>query len=147
MWAHTYDNTATVTGDEESDSDDASLDVNVQCLIFDGESATGYGTDWKLTKRAPNTWFMFTTWTDIADGGADIIARQFYDVGDVTGSRNGTTTLMFELDGDWELADVVGNVKINPMTCTTNQNYSSPVSSRRASLSTPTIRDRSVCRV
>ena len=44
----------------------------------------------------------------------------------MTGSRNGTTTLTFELDVDWELGDVVGNVKINPMSCTTNQNYKQP---------------------
>ena len=145
--AHTYDNTATIMDDGVEEDSSASVDVNVQCLIFDGESATGYGTDWKLTKRAPNTWFMFTTWTDIVDGGADIIAGQFYDVGDVTGSRNGTTTLTFELDGDWELADVVGNVKINPMSCTTNQNYKQPGQFAPPSRSTPTIRDRSVCRV
>ena len=123
---HTYNNTATVTGDEESDFDDASVVVNVQCLIFDGETATGEGLPWKATKRAPNNWFMYTTWTDIADGGADLIAGQFHDVGDVTGSTNGTTTLTFELVGDWELADVGGNVKINPMSCTTDQNYKQP---------------------
>ena len=43
-----------------------SVDVNVQCLIFDGETATGEGTPWKLTKRAPNNWFMFTSWADIS---------------------------------------------------------------------------------
>ena len=121
-----YDNTATITDDGVAEESSASVDVNVQCLIFDGETATGEGLPWKATKRAPNNWFMYTTWTDIADGGADIIAGQFYDVGDVTGSRNGTTTLTFELDGDWELADTVGNVKINPMSCTTNQNYKQP---------------------
>ncbi|MET0697127.1 MAG: hypothetical protein ABWZ58_06835 [Acidimicrobiia bacterium] len=122
-----YDNTASVmSGEEVLDSDEESVTVNVQCLIFDGDTATGEGLPWKATKRAPNNWFMYTTWADIADGGADIIAGQFYDVGDVTGSQNGTTTLTFELDGDWELADVVGNVKINPMSCTTNQNYKQP---------------------
>ena len=123
---HTYNNTATIMDDGVEEESSASVDVNVQCLIFDGETATGQGLPWKATKKAPNNWFMYTTWTDIADGGADIIAGQFYDVGDVTGSRNGTTTLTFELDGDWELADTVGNVKINPMTCTTNQNYKQP---------------------
>ena len=123
---YTYDNTATIMDDGVAEESSASVDVNVQCLIFDGDTATGYGTQWKLTKRAPNTWFMYTSWADIADGGADIIAGQFYDVGDVTGSQNGTTTLTFELDGDWELADAVGNVKINPMACTTNQNYKQP---------------------
>jgi hypothetical protein len=56
----------------------------------------------------------------------DIIAGQFYDVGDVAGVRNGTTLLNFSLGDGWELADVGGNVKINPMSCVTNQSYKQP---------------------
>lgn len=124
----TIDNTATVSStDGFSDTADETVVVETECIVFEGETATGDGIDWKLTKRSPNNWFMYSMWSEIAAlDGTDLIAGQYYDVGDVTGTRNGTTTLNFSLGGDWELADLSGNVKVNPMSCTTKQNYVSP---------------------
>jgi hypothetical protein len=126
-----YDNTASVLGDEDEvlDSDDATLAVNVQCFVPKGETATGAGLEWRLTRRAPNTWFEYTRWTDIADDGADIITGATQGrlvIGEITGERNVTTSLSFELFTGWELDEVDGAVKVNPMSCTTNQNYVQP---------------------
>jgi hypothetical protein len=109
-----YDNTATIV--ETGQEADASLLVNVQCYIFQGETATVDGIAWSTIPRAPSNWFMFASHDSLL-AGADLIAGQYHDVGDValTANGDGTVTLAFELTGDWELADVAGNVKVNPM--------------------------------
>ncbi|MFA9446891.1 hypothetical protein [Egicoccus sp. AB-alg6-2] len=115
-------NEAEVVGDEEVvlDFATATLTIEVQCEVFAGETATGFGPEWRRTKGAPNNWFMYTTWADIADGGADLIAGQHHNIGTVTGTRNGTTTLNFTLTDGWELAGVTNNVKIHPFACPSN---------------------------
>ncbi len=124
---YTFDNEATVESDDDVlDSATASVDVHLQCEVRSGETATGFGPQWRLTKNAPNNWFMYTTWADILDGGADIIAGQHHHIGSITGVRNGTTTLTIDLDAGWYFANVSNNVKINPMSCTTNQKYVQP---------------------
>ncbi len=111
-------NTATVeSGEVVLDSDTETVDVTLECARQAGETATGFGPKWSLTRNAPATWFMYTTWADILDGGADIIAGQFMDIGTITGSRNGTTSLTIDLDAGWYFANVSNNVKINPMSC------------------------------
>lgn len=120
---HVIENTAEVLGDEavQLGVATATLTIDVQCLVFAGETATGEGPQWRNVRGAPNNWFMYTTWADIADDGANLIAGQHHNIGTVTGTRNGTTTLSFTLADGWELADTGGNVKIHPMTCSPNK--------------------------
>lgn len=114
---HRYDNTATIV--ETGQEADASLLVNVQCYIFEGETATVDGLPWSDVPRAPANWFMYASHESLL-AGADLIAGQHHDIGDVRlVENNGTVTLYFELTGEWELEDVGGNVKVHPMAAPT----------------------------
>ena len=103
---------------------------------FAGETATGAGFSWSWTQGAPSTWFMYTPWvtttvngvtkTGISPNGVDLIAGQHYIAGRITGTRNGTTTITITLNAGFRFADASGNVKINPMSCTSSQPYKSP---------------------
>ena len=109
--------------------DTASLDVQVQCLVVGpGETATGRGFRWNLTKKAASNWFMYTPWattgahTGMNPGPADIVAGQHHTIGTVTGSLNGTRQMTFALNEGWELKNVTNNVKVHPLsTCTASQ--------------------------
>jgi hypothetical protein len=123
---YTYDvpNLATLTGDTTYLEDDAL--VTVDCTYpeeWKGETATGDGYPWSATKSAPKNWFMYTPY---AAGPTDLIAGQHYDAGDITMSRNGTTEITIALHNGFRFADSGNNVKIQPMSCTTNQKYVSP---------------------
>ena len=41
-------------------------------------------------------------------------------------ARNGTTSITITLHAGFRFADASNNVKINPMSCTTGQNYKQP---------------------
>lgn len=122
---HSFEVVNTATLDGPNTDLTASATVTVDCaLVFVGETATGAGDAWSDVRGAPNTWFEFTRWADLEDGGAvDIITGRDREViGTVTGERNGTTTLHFELDDPWMLdAAKSGNVKIHPMDCNPNR--------------------------
>lgn len=102
----------------------------VDPLHWYGETATGQGLPWYLTRRAPQNWFMYTQWSALSGGGTvNLIAGQHYDAGDITGTRGATansTTLVITLSSAFRFAAGTNNVKINPMSCTTNQTYVQP---------------------
>jgi hypothetical protein len=114
-----YDNTASIV--ETGQSADATLKVNVQCLLFKGESVTGAGLPWSAIPRAPSTWFEFTpvptdisrTWTT-----GLIQGQPRNDAGHVTLKVTAGTTneLCFLLAPDWVLnASASSNVKVQPL--------------------------------
>lgn len=124
-------NTATLTGPTTNLSRNAS--VNITCTIqLEGETATGQGFPWAATQGAPSNWFMYTPWvttgghTGISPNGANLIAGQHHIAGRITGTRGTTTSITITLNSDWGFFNAIGNVKINPMSCTTGQPYKSP---------------------
>ncbi|HWI04122.1 MAG TPA: hypothetical protein VNT52_09935, partial [Acidimicrobiales bacterium] len=123
-----YNNTADVrSGTTVLDSDSESVSVNFQCGI--GETATGRGLPWSATKKAPSTWFMYSEWSQISTTGVDIVAGQHHVIGRITGTRGSganATTLVIDLNANAYFANVAHNVKIQPMSCTNNQNYVQP---------------------
>lgn len=118
-----YDNTASIV--ETDQEADASLLVNVQCMVFNGETVTGAGDPWSAIGARPrertNTWFEYTV---LSLTGGDVQTfdlvqgRKLNDVGDVTITLqgDGTTLLEFTLDDPWELDDVASNVKVQPLS-------------------------------
>lgn len=89
--------------------------IKTECLVFKGETATGDGKPWSEVNKAPNTWFEFSPF---AKTDRDIVTgRKLSDIGDFsyTNLAGPTSQLCFELDDPWELADVAGNVKIQPL--------------------------------
>jgi hypothetical protein len=103
---------------------------------FAGETATGAGFPWLWTQGAASNWFMYTPWVQttvngvtkpgISPSGVNLIAGQHYVAGRITGTRNGTTSITITLNAGFRFASVTGNVKINPMSCTSNQPYKAP---------------------
>jgi hypothetical protein len=121
---YTYGNTASIV--ETDQEADATLKVNVQCMIFKGETVTGAGLPWSAVKGAPATWFEYTPipvdigrtyTTDLIQGAPR------NDVGDVTITiiGGGEAKLCFDLgefpEGtQWMLDDSMEyNVKIQPL--------------------------------
>lgn len=95
------------------------------------ESATGKGYDWDNTKYAPSNWFEYSPWysTNYYRGiksDIDLIAGKYYDAGKITGVRGSTTSITITLKSGFRFENSSGNVKIHPMSCTTNQYYVSP---------------------
>jgi hypothetical protein len=113
---YVFDNEASVeSGSTVLDSDTAAVDVHLQCLVRQGETATGEGPRWPGTSN----WFMYTTRADILDGGANLIAGQHINVGTVTqtanGCSNGKVKLVFTLTDGWQFAGTE-SIKVHPMT-------------------------------
>ncbi|MGH8944183.1 MAG: hypothetical protein ACRDWF_15305 [Acidimicrobiia bacterium] len=105
---HTYGNTATVTGDEENDTDDASVDVNVQCLIFQGETAWAANGNTPGVFRYNNRGGNWATYVQQEGKTTTLFAGQFYDAGDVTLSApsvSGLVTITIDLDEPWEFGE------------------------------------------
>ena len=109
----TIKNDATI--DETGDSDDETVVIKTECLVFKGETATGDGKPWSGISGAPKTWFQFSPF---AHTDYDIVTgKNLTDIGDFEYTDLGSTAeLCFELDDPWELADVAGNVKIEVLT-------------------------------
>jgi hypothetical protein len=126
----TETNTATLTGPTTNLSRNAS--VVITCTIqVEGETATGQGFPWAATQGAPNNWFMYTPWSTTGGHagisvGANLIAGQHHIAGRITGTRGTTTSITITLNSDWGFFSAIGNVKINPMSCTASQAYKSP---------------------
>ncbi len=107
----TETNTATLTGNTLDLS--ASAKVDISCKVtWKNETATGKGNRWSAVKGAPATWFMYTPFTTEK---VDLIAGQYYDAGDVTMTRNGTTGVTITLHYGFRFANVTNNVKIHPL--------------------------------
>ena len=136
----TETNTATLKGDNTDLTRTAQ--VTITCTKPEppqGETATGQGFPWAATQGAPSNWFMYTPWattgghrgisagaTSTMAAGTNLIAGQHYIAGRITGSRGTTTTITITLNSDWGFLGEEGNVKINPMSCTTGQPYVQP---------------------
>ncbi len=127
-----YNNTATASATNHPNvSDPGSITCQVQ---WKGETATGAGFAWSATQGAPSNWFMYTPWstqsghTGISTAtGANLIAGQYYTAGKITGTSTSTAnSITITLNSGFRFAGVASNVKIHPMSCTTNQPYVEP---------------------
>jgi hypothetical protein len=121
--AHTFNNTATIV--ETGQEADESVVVNVQCLIFQGESATGDGLPWSGVDRKVKNWFEFSPF---AETEGDIVSgRNLTDIGDFTYTNidGPSSELCFDLDDPWVFADASGNVKVQPLNSAPSK-YLSP---------------------
>lgn len=112
----TVNNTATIR--ETGQSDDETVVIETECFVFEGETATGDGLPWSEVgsgKKKVNTWFEYSPF---ANTDSDIVTgRNLTDIGDFSYTDLGATAeLCFDLDDPWVFADVVGNVKIEPLS-------------------------------
>jgi hypothetical protein len=106
-----YDNTATIVETDQSAS--ATLLVNVQCLIFKGETAWAANGDTpgELRYTPRGNW---ATYVAYAEKTTTLFAGQHIAVGSVTFSApvNGEIEITIALMGGWEFEDVAENVMI-----------------------------------
>jgi hypothetical protein len=116
FYSFTETNVATLNGNIGLTAD---ATVTVECRrVFQDETVTGAGLNWSDVgkgKTSTNNWFQYTVGTE---GTFDLVSgRQLKIVGDVTITPlgDGTTELAFAFDSPWQLADVSGNVKIEPL--------------------------------
>jgi hypothetical protein len=109
--SYTYDNTATIVETEQSAS--ATLKVNVQCLIFKGETAWAANGDVPLELRYTQRG-NWATYVKYAEKTTTLFAGQTIPVGTVTFSAvdNDKVTITVILTGDWEFEDVAENLKV-----------------------------------
>ena len=106
----------------------------VNTLNWIGETATGAGFPWAATRKAPLNWFMYSPWTTtgafvgLNPGPVNLIAGQTFVAGQIVGTQQATTrSITITLtNAAFRFAPLSNNVKINPMSCTTNQNYVPP---------------------
>jgi hypothetical protein len=107
-----YDNTATIVETKQSAS--ATLKVNVQCYVFDGETAWAANGDKPLelryTKRG--NWATYVKYEGAKT--TTLFAGQTIDVGSVGFSApvDGNVTITVELNDPWEFEDVLENLKV-----------------------------------
>ena len=108
-----YDNTATIveTGQEAS----ATLKVNVQCFVFDGETAWAANGDVPLVYRYTNrgNWATYVAYAGEAKT-TTLFAGQTIPVGEVTFSdpADGIVTIEVTMNEGWEFEDVAENLKV-----------------------------------
>ena len=104
--AGTHPNTATITQTGQS----SSASVSVSCLEekWKGESATPRGLAWP-----GGNWFMYTPYTA---GPVDLLAGQHHDAGDISMTRNGTTSITITLHDGYRFASGSNNVKVQAMS-------------------------------
>ena len=113
--AFSVENTAKVIGDEEAvlDEDTALLKINVQCLVFDGETAWAANGDepGELRYTDRGNW---ATYVEYAEKTTALFAGQTIPVGTVTFSAvaDDEITILVTLTGDWEFEDVTENLKV-----------------------------------
>jgi hypothetical protein len=113
----TIDNTATVSSEDGlSESDDETVIIQTECIVFQGETATGEGDPWSeigaKKKDRVNTWFEYSP---LATSSKDIVTgRKLTDIGGFTYDA-AEDEICFVLDEPWLFADVSGNVKIEPL--------------------------------
>jgi hypothetical protein len=111
--SHTYDNTAIIVETEQFAS--ATLKVNVQCLIFQGETAWAANEDTALELRYnPTDRRNWATYVEYAEKTTTLFAGRTIDVGSVTFSAvvDGEVTITVELTTPWEFEDVLENLKV-----------------------------------
>jgi hypothetical protein len=108
-YTKTFTNTATLKGDNTDKT--ASATVTLKCTYpWVSETATGFGDKYTGTSN----WFMVTKFPTPTDPQVvNLIAGQKYDAGDITFTRNGTTTIKIALDANnFRFANVANNLKI-----------------------------------
>ena len=106
---HVYDNEATLTGDDDEvlATDDESVTVKVQCLVFKGETAWAGGD--RYNKRG--NWATYVT----GEGKTvDLFAGQTMKAGSVTLSEpeGGKVTITVTLADGWSFVDKAENLKV-----------------------------------
>ena len=111
MLTKTFKNTATLKGEKTNLSKEAT--VTLKCRYpWVGETATGYGK----TYTGTSNWFMVTKFPTTTAPPVNLIAGQHYDAGDITFTRNGTTTIKITLHDGFRFANVANNLKIQDFT-------------------------------
>lgn len=112
----TYDNTATIV--ETDQSADATLKVNVQCLIFKGETAwaaNGHKPG-ELRYTSRGNWATYVKYQGFAATGktTTLFAGQTINVGSVnfSAATGGQVVITVSLTGAWEFEDVSENLKV-----------------------------------
>ena len=108
-----YDNTATIV--ETGQEAEATLKVNVQCLVFEGETAwaANGNTPGELRYTNRGNWATYVAYA-YAEKTTTLFAGQTIDVGTVSFSAvvGGQVTITVTLTGDWEFEDVAENLKV-----------------------------------
>jgi len=106
-----YDNTAKIV--ETGQEADATLKVNVQCFVFDGETAWAANGAVPLELRYTNRG-NWATYVEYAEKTTTLFAGQTIVVGTVSFSAvdDGQVTIGVTLTGDWEFEDVAENLKV-----------------------------------
>ena len=106
-----YGNTASIV--ETGQEADALLKVNVQCLVFDGETAWAANGDVPLVFRYTQRG-NWATYVEYAIKTTTLFAGQTIDVGSVSFSAvaDGAVTITVTLDEPWEFEDVAENLKV-----------------------------------
>jgi hypothetical protein len=111
----TYENIGKVIGDDELvlAEADATLKVNVQCLVFDGETAWAATGEVPLQLRYTNRG-NWATYVQYAPKTTTLFAGQTMPVGNVTfgSADDGLVTITVNLNDGWEFEDVAENLKI-----------------------------------
>ena len=122
---YTYTNTATIVETEQSAS--ATLKVNVQCLIFKGETAwAANGNQPLVYPYNPDDGGNWATYVKYAEKTTYLFAGQTIHVGSVTFSAvvDSKVTITVALNAPWEFEGVYENLKV--------QDYAEPPSGNPA---------------
>jgi hypothetical protein len=112
-----YENTAEVIGDEDEvlDSADATLKVNVQCLIFEGDTAWAANGDVPLQLRytTRGNWATYVAYFGV-EKTTTLFAGQTNDVGTVhfSAAVGGQVVITVTLATDVEFEDVAENLMV-----------------------------------
>jgi len=110
--AHQYDNTATIV--ETGEDADATLKVNVQCEIFQGETAWAANGDTPLEIRYTNrgNWATYVEYN--GEKTTTLFAGQTIEVGTVhfSAADDEEVKITVNLTDDWEFEDVAENLKV-----------------------------------
>lgn len=107
------ENTATIVETDQSAS--ATLKVNVQCLIFQGETAwaANGNTPGQLRYTSKGNWATYVKYENVAKC-TTLFAGQTLNAGTVCFSApaSGQVTITVTLSGPWEFEDVAENLKV-----------------------------------
>lgn len=106
-----YGNLAKIV--ETGQTDSASLKVNVQCVIFDGQTAWAANGELPGSLRYTNRG-NWATYVEYAEKTTSLFAGKTMLAGYVTFSAvdDGWITITVALDGDWDFEDMSENLKV-----------------------------------
>jgi len=112
---YSYDNTATLmSGETTLDTDSETVNVHVQCLIFDGETAwAANGAAGKDRYTSKGNWATYVTYVSGTTATYPIYAGQTTLIGTATITPvTGGVTVTVDLDDAWAYAEGGANLKI-----------------------------------